>query len=332
MSSSTHSSSEGPLALVMDVGGNWIRAAIATQAGDLIWRDRIPTEASGSSQQVIDRIESMLHKGIAEVGEGRLVGIGLGLAGPIDPVSGIMYSPPNIPGLDGVSFKTLWREKVSLPVFVANDATLSALGEYSYGQGAGAHMLVYMTISTGIGGGIVANGRPLMGANGMAGELGHMSIDSKGPLCQCGNVGCLERIASGTAIADRARDMATAEGSSILTNLASGDLSQISSETVFEAAYKGDQVSQQVIQSAAQALGAGLVNILHIFNPDVIVIGGGVSGNWDYLKQTVEPYIETHAMDHIQKMGYKLFVSTLGDNLGLLGAAALVWQQLETDG
>ena len=114
----------------------------------------------------------------------------MALAGPVDPKTGIMYSPPNLPMLDGVSFKSLLHGKVNTPIFVGNDATLAALGEYHYGAGAGAHTLVYLTVSTGIGGGIVVNGQPIWGAHGMAGELGHMTIDRHGAGCKCGHVGC----------------------------------------------------------------------------------------------------------------------------------------------
>ena len=319
---------EGPVALVMDVGGNWVRVALITPGGDIVWRDRIPTGARESGQAVIGRIESMRDAGVSHAGGREVAGIGLGLAGPIDPETGIMYNPPNIPGLDGVSFKSLWENRVKWPVLVGNDATLAALGEYRYGEGVGAHTLVYLTLSTGIGGGIVVNGRPLMGANGMAGELGHTCIDMNGPICKCGSTGCLEALASGTAIADTAKRRLLEGGDSMLMNMASGDPASISSATVFEAATLGDPISRKILDEVARSLGAGLVNILHTFNPDVIVIGGGVSLNWDYLQPSVRAYIEEHAMSHIQKLGFRLEVSSLGDDIGLLGAAALVWQSV----
>ena len=317
-----------PVALVMDVGGNWIRVALVTPGGDIIWRDRVPTMAQEDGQAVIERIESMRDAGVSQAEGREIAGIGLGLAGPIDPETGIMYSPPNIPGLDGVSIKSLWENRVEWPVLVGNDATLAALGEYRYGRGVGAHTLVYLTVSTGIGGGVVVNGRPLMGANGMAGELGHTCIDINGPVCKCGSAGCLEALASGTAIADTARRRLSEGGASMMRGMVSGDPSGISSATVFEAAALGDPLSREILEDVARSLGAGLVNILHTFNPDVIVIGGGVSLNWDYLEPSVQAYIHEHAMSHIQKLGFRLEVSSFGDDIGLLGAAALVWQSL----
>ena len=318
-------STPGDVALVMDLGGNWIRVALATRDGELLWRERQPTSSGEGGPAVIDRIGQLLQRGISQAGGRRIAGIGMGLAGPVDPDTGIMYNPPHIPGLDGVSLKSLWEKELKWPVLVGNDATLAALGEYRYGSGAGARALVYMTISTGIGGGVVIDGRPMMGAFGMAGELGHMCIDVDGPRCPCGGVGHLEAIASGTAIADAARRRVAEKGESVMGEMVSGELELISSETVFEAAAGGDPPAREILDYAARALGAGLVNVLHVFNPDVIVLGGGVSRNWDYLRPTVESYIEAQSMAHVKRLGFKLTVSSLGDDIGLLGAAALVW-------
>ncbi len=314
------------VALVMDLGGNWIRAALATRSGDILWRERTPTNAQEERTAIIARVETLLHHGISQAGDRKIAGIGIGLASPVVPETGIMYNPPNIPALDGVSFKSMWEKKLDWPVLVGNDATLGALGEHRYGAGVGARILVYITISTGIGGGVVVNGVPLMGAYGMAGEIGHASVDRNGPLCKCGNVGCLEEIASGRAIAERARREIEERSGSLIREMVSGDVDRISAKTVFDAAIMGDPVAREILEDVARSLGVGLVNVLHILNPDVIVIGGGVSQSWDYLWPGVRSHIETYTMDHIRKMSFKLSVSSLGDDIGLLGAAALVWQ------
>lgn len=321
-------SQEEPVAVVLDLGGTQVRAALATRAGHLLWRDRRPSDAGEGKDALIARVEAAIDGAISRVDKERIAGIGMGLAGPIDPETGIMYNPPNLSALDGVSLKSLMQQKVRGPVLSGNDATLAALGEYTYGAGVGARMLVYMTISTGIGGGVVVEGRPMMGANGMASELGHMSVDRNGPRCKCGHVGCLESIASGTAIGDRARSLLNENRDSVMTDMVSGDPDRVSSATVFEAARGGDALAREILEDVAAALGAGLVNVLHIFNPDVIVLGGGVSTNWDYLKPTVESYIETHAMGHIRRLGFRLEASPLRDEVGLLGAAAMVWREI----
>ena len=317
-----------PVALAMDLGGHWIRMALITKGGDVVWRERALTKGQEPGEAIIARVEAVLNRAISAVGDRNVVGIGMAVASPVDPETGIIYSPPNIPGLDGVSLKSLWEKKLGWPILTGNDATLAALGEYRYGGGENARTLVYITISTGIGGGMVFDGRPVAGAYGMAGELGHMCIDRRGPRCKCGNVGCLEAFASGTAIADSARKRIEEGASSTLADMVSGDLSRISAEAVFEAAARGDTTAREVLDDAGQALGAGMVNILHLLNPDLIVVGGGVSQNWDYLQPMVESYIQAHAMKHVLDRGFKLRVSSLGDDNGLLGAAALVWQSV----
>lgn len=322
----------GPLALVLDLGGSWTRVALVTVDGDLLWKERMPTVSQEGGEAVIARVDQLLQRGIAEVGQREMAGIGMALASPVNPETGTMYSPPNNPGLDGVSLKMLWEKKVDCPVVVGNDATLAALGEYRYGAGVGAHTLVYLTISTGIGGGVVVDGLPLMGAHGMAAELGHMKVQRNGPICQCRHEGCLESLASGTALAEQARKLVGEGGVSILGDMVAWDLDRILGETVFEAAKRGDAMSRGILLDVAQALGLGLVNVLHIFDPDIIVLGGGVSANWDYLRPAVQEFIDANAMDHVLKMGFRLEASLLGDDIGLLGAAALVWSNISSRG
>ena len=307
------------------MGGNWTRAALVSENGEMLWKERVPTSADDGREEIIGRALALLERGTFHAGARKIAGLGLALAGPVDPDTGLLYAPPNLIALDGVSFKALWEKKFGVPIYVGNDATLAALGEYRYGMGMGARVLFYITLSTGIGGGIVIDGQPMAGAYGMAGEVGHMTIDRRGPRCKCGNVGCLEAIASGTAIAETAKSLVLAGESPNLKDMVSGDLGRISSELVFDAARVGDVGAKDLLDDVAQAVGAGLVNILHLLNPDVIVVGGGVSQNWDYLWPVVDSYIQSHTMVHIKKLGFKVEVTTFGDDVGLMGAAALVW-------
>lgn len=309
----------------MDMGGNWTRAALVSENGEMLWKERVPTSADDGREEIIGRALALLERGTSHAGARKIAGLGLALAGPVDPDTGLLYAPPNLIALDGVSFKALWEKRFGVPIYVGNDATLAALGEYRYGMGMGARVLFYITLSTGIGGGIVIDGQPMAGAYGMAGEVGHMTIDRRGPRCKCGNVGCLEAIASGTAIAETAKSLVLAGESPNLKDMVSGDLGRISSELVFDAARAGDVGAKDLLDDVAQAVGAGLVNILHLLNPDVIVVGGGVSQNWDYLWPVVDSYIQSHTMVHIKKLGFKVEVTTFGDDVGLMGAAALVW-------
>ena len=322
----------GPLALAIDLGGTWVRAALVTRTGRIAWRGRVPTGSQDPRDEIVARVNDLIAEALSSDDGDRVAGIGIAVASPVDPDTGIMYAPPNLMHLDGVSFKKIWLDRGRWPVFTGNDASLAALGEYTYGAGVGSKMLVYITQSTGIGGGIVADGRLIEGAYGMAGEIGHMCIDASGPPCKCGYRGCLESYASGTAIAEAARSLAQARDDSVLADMVDGNLEKLTSEHVFRAARGGDEASRELLERVSRAMGVGLVNVLHLFNPDTIVMGGGVSQNWDYLRPMVEDYLQENAMEHIRKLGYRIVVTSLGDDIGLLGAAALVWSRTEGSG
>ena len=319
----------GPLAIGIDLGGTLLRIALIERSGAVLWRKRIPTEGRESRDSLLRRMDALLEEAADEAAPRPVQGVGLALAGPVDPETGVMYAPPHLPSLDGFSLKSYWESKHPWPVYVGNDATLAALGELRFGLGAGAKTLVYLTISTGVGGGVVTDGKLFTGAYGMAGELGHICVDPHGPPCGCGGQGCLEALASGTAIAANAVRRLQFGQASALTEMAGGDLSRITSETVFLAASRNDMLAVGVVQEAALALGCGLVTILHSFNPDRIVVGGGVSQEWERLRPIVESYVDAHVMDHVKKLGFTISVSPLGDDAGLLGAAALVWDSAD---
>ena len=312
--------------IAMDLGGSWVRVAVVDLAGRVVWRERRPTGSREGRDAVVRNVDAALEKGISRAAGMSVVGVGLGLAGPVDPETGIMYRPPNIPDLDGVSFKALWQGRLEWPVVTGNDATLAALGEYVYGASAGANTLVYITISTGIGAGIVIDGRPLWGAHGMAGEVGHMTIDWNGVPCKCGGSGCFEELASGSGIARMTRERLPGVPESLIAEASGGDPDRATGAVVFDAARRGDPLARDILDGVSRALGAGLVNVLHILDPDVIVAGGGVTQSWEYLRPAVEDYVRGHAMPHVRRLGYRLEVSRLGDDVALLGAAALAWR------
>ena len=314
-----------PLAIGIDLGGTLLRIALVERTGEVVWRKRVRTEGHESKDRLLARLDALLEETVDEADPRPIQGVGLALAGPVDPDTGVLYAPPYVPTLDGFSLKSYWEGKHPWPVYSGNDATLAALGEYMYGLGAGARTLVYLTISTGIGAGIVTGGQLFTGAHGMAGELGHICVDPHGPPCACGSQGCLGALASGTGIAENAVRRVRQGQPSALTEIAGGDLDRVTSEMVFLAASRNDMLASGVVQDAALALGCGFVTILHSFNPDRIVLGGGVSQEWERLRPIVESYVEAHAMDHIRKMGFTIEVSRLGDDAGILGAAALVW-------
>lgn len=241
------------------------------------------TRSDQGSETVIDRIVQLVELVIAdtraETGAARddFLGIGIGAPGPLDREKGVVIVAPNL-GWQNVPLRDQISDALGLPATLDNDANCATLGEWWQGAARGGRNVIGLTIGTGIGGGLILDGRLYHGSSDVAGEIGHATIDSTGRRCKCGNYGCLEAYASGTAIAERARE-ALERGSegSLLPQLADGDLERITSETVYEAAARGDGLARELVQETARFLGAGIANLLNIFNPDVVVIAGGVT-------------------------------------------------------
>ena len=229
---------------------------------------------------------------------------------------------------------------VGYPVWVGNDANLAALGEFRYGagreasdQGTPPKTLLYVTVSTGIGGGVVDRGHVFLGASGMAAEVGHMTIDRgpEAPQCQCGNRGCFEALASGTAIARIARSK-LAEPGPAHSILATESAQSINSESVFRAAIQGDKLATEILEEVVQTLSVGLTNTLHLFNPDLVVLGGGVTAG--LTEVGLLPKIHSLMLDGAMSEPHKAFrlvASRLGDGAGIAGAAAMVWEEVDGD-
>ena len=323
--------------VAMDWGGTWIRVAVVYRDGTFAWQDRVASPKEGTQTQLLEAAGAILRRGIEQSRERGVAGLGIAVAGPVDSATGTLFDPPNLRALDGVSLKTRWETEFSYPVWVGNDANLAALGEFFHRAGKEARergtpptTLVYMTVSTGIGGGVVDQGRMFLGSNGLAAEVGHMVIDRSqaAPHCQCGRRGCLEALASGTAIARTAGEK-IAQGEGISSPLAAMASEAITSEAVFQAATGGDAMAQQILEGVVQALGAGLTNILHLYNPDLVVLGGGVSRGLGQLGllPRIKAIMDSQAMSQKHKE-FQLVASGLGDSVGIIGAAALAWQTL----
>ena len=334
--------------LAVDWGGTWCRMGLIDRHGEVLWQARRPNPRGGSSSDYLALAAGLLNEAFSVEGI-RASGIGIAVAGPVDPDSGILYQPPNLMALDGISLKQLWREQYGLPVVVGNDANLAAMGELHYGAGRDAAQaghppksLFYVTVSTGIGGGAIVDGRLLLGANGLTAEVGHTTVDTAvgAPLCQCGKRGCLEAVSSGTAIANYAR-AALAENPSPSggwlewgrlpqeSSLAAVAPEEISSRAVAAAAVQGDAFANAVMSRACEGLAVGLANMVHLFNPDLIILGGGVSEGLTQLNllPAIRQRIHDRLMSELHK-AFDLVPSVLGDNSGLLGAAAAGWEEV----
>jgi len=237
--------------------------------------------------------------------------------GPVDSERGILLVAPNIPGWVNFPLSERLSQKYHVPIFLENDANLAAVGEWYYGAGRGHHHLIYLTISTGIGGGVIINDQLLTGARGLAAEIGHLSILPDGPLCSCGKRGHLEAIASGTAIARYVSEQIAAGRSSSLSHA-----SHITAKTVAAAARNGDELALEAFQRAGNALGQGIADLLHIFNPSILVFGGGVSQSGDLLFAPIRHTLEELIMSRGYLENLTITKSQLGDEAGLLGTLA----------
>ena len=307
------------LILALDLGGTSFRVAIANTNGEIL-RHHKGEVTPDDPEQTIERIKDALASLLSNINTSTVRGMGVAIAGLVTQ-SGVLLTSPNLLAWYGTPIKSIFEKELKLPVWVGNDATLAALGEYKFGAGKGCHDLIYITVSTGIGGGVIVGGKLLMGASGFAAEVGHMTIDVNGPRCNCGNIGCLETLASGTAIARMAVERLSQGGKSAITELAGGDLKKVNAEVVETAARAGDALAKEVMDVAGANLGVGVVNLIHIFNPELIIIGGGVSKAGDLIFEPVRRMVAKRVMRDIT---VRITPPALGDNPGLLGAVALV--------
>lgn len=314
----------------VDLGGTRFRACLIDREGNILRRRSWPTEAEGGPDHVIRRLSAGVLEVCAPDGLARVAAVGLGAPGPLDPWLGVILSTPNLPGWDQVPLRDLMQSELGLPVVLGNDANLAGLGELYFGAAKGLKDVVYLTVSTGIGGGVITDGRLLLGAHGLAGELGHMTILPDGPLCGCGNHGCLEALASGTAIGRAARARLRSGEPSRLLRLVEGDIDRVDAELVARAAAEGDALADEVFQSAATYLGIGVANILHAFDPEMVVIGGGVSQAGEMLFGTVRRVVQERAMPAYRATA-NIVPAALGDDAGLMGAAALALAELKRE-
>ena len=316
---------EGKFILGVDIGGTKIAAAIATICGDIVVRGRNPTQAQSGPDAVINNILATMEETIAsaKINPSQLLGIGIAVAGIVDGDNGKVVFSPNLPGWHEIPLGDIVQQRFGVPVCMGNDATIAALGEWHFGLKREVANLIYITISTGIGGGIIANGKPYTGACGAAGEIGHMIIDVNGPLCSCGNIGCWEALASGTALAKEAAKQIAEGAETSIAELTGGDISKIDARIVFLAAKQGDELAKELISRLGYYFGIGLVNLVNIFNPELILVGGGVAKMGDLLFQPAIKVVRERAFSTVVNT-VEIKPAILGDDSGVLGAVAFV--------
>jgi glucokinase len=306
--------------IVADVGGTHIRAAcFPAQSHVPTIVKRISTKGPETPhERLINLIDS-----IAPIDE-EIAAISVAAPGPVDPFEGILFEAPNIPGWTNLPLKKLIQDHFNVPVAIGNDANLAALGEWRYGAGIGCSHLVYITVSTGIGGGVIINNQLLLGAHGLAAELGHVTVIPDGPLCGCGKRGHLEAVTSGPAIARWvSQELSQGIPSSLKLN------KPLTAKDVSLAASHGDELAQAALARSGTYLGIAIADYLHIFNPSMVIIGGGVSQSGEAFFGPLRKAMSEHVISKKYLEGLTLTTCALGDDVGLMGALALA-QTLDT--
>jgi glucokinase len=306
----------------VDLGGTQIRALVCDGQGQVLSRAATLTLAQEGCAAVIERIHQTIIEAVGTLPWEAVAGIGVGAPGPLDPYSGVVVHAPNLPGWDGVPLRSIIAERFGRPVELGNDANLAALGEQRFGAGRGVADMVYMTVSTGIGGGIIAGGELFLGHGGFAGEIGHQTILVDGPLCGCGNRGCLEALAAGPAIGRMGREAAALPRGAALLALAGGDIAAVTARTVSKAAAGGDAAAIEILRRAATYIGIGLANLCNILNPELFVLGGGVTNSGAFFLDMIRETIPLHAMAAMRNV--RVVRAALGDDVVLMGAVALI--------
>jgi glucokinase len=305
--------------LAFDVGGTKLAVGVVDAAGAVKSFLVEPTHAEQGPEAGLERLFALGRRAAAESGldwpEIRAVGICAG--GPLDAARGVLVAPLHMPGWNDVEIASLAEREYERPAFLENDATAAAAGEHRYGAGAGTRHMVYLTVSTGVGGGVVVDGELYRGAGGNGSELGHVTVDCDGRLCRgCGRKGCLEAYVSGTSIAERARE---------------AGMIGVSAADVAAAAHAGDPVAGAVWDETVVALACGLTSIVNVFEPELIVVGGGVTRAGEQLLGPVRERVQAEAMTPAGQ-DVRLVRSALGDRVGVVGAAAIAFERLPAGG
>ena len=316
----------------VDLGGtNTVVGAMTYDGSEPFAVHSIATRAELGADAVVARIANLIEQVISETSAatGRtradFIGVGIGSPGPLDRRRGVVIFTPNL-GWRDFPLRDRIQDAVQLPATLDNDANCATLGEWWLGAAKGAQNVIGFTLGTGIGGGIILEGRLYHGSSDVAGELGHTTIDTNGRRCSCGNYGCLEAYASGPAIAERAREALAGGEPSILPAMVGSDLSRLTAATVYEAAHQGDELATEVVRDTARFLGAGIANMLNIFNPEIVVLAGGVTQAGDALFEPLRAEVRRRAFKPAVD-ACRIVPGSLNGKAGVIGAVATFAQQ-----
>lgn len=324
-----HFNAQGRYILGVDVGGTKLATVLAARNGEILHKVRLPTEAEKGPAFGVARLVDMLRQNLAETGIGQadIIGIGVACGSPMDAEHGIILGPPNLQTWNPVPIKSWLEAEFGLYAQLENDANAGALAEWLFGAGRGKRNVVYMTMGTGIGGGLIVDGRLYRGANGNAGEVGHMRVvDRDGPLCGCGKRGCLEAFCSGPAIARRTREALAAFLDSAILSLA-GCLEAATAEHLFAAARQGDALALHLVDETAHYMGVGLANIIQVLNPEAIILGTIATEQGDFFLDRVRRVVQEETWPQMSAV-VQVLPSPLGSQVGDYAAISIILQNM----
>jgi glucokinase len=316
--------------LGIDIGGtNLVVGSVAEDGSSMVASASEPTHSEAGATDVVDRLVGLAERAIAttrrEAPGAEILGVGVGAPGPLDTKRGIVLLTPNL-GWVNMPLRQLIHDRLGLPAALDNDANCAVLGEWWVGAARGARHAIGITIGTGIGGGLIIDGQLYHGASDVAGEIGHTTIDTEGRRCKCGNYGCLEAYASGPNIALRAVEELEAGAESRLRTLVGGDLQKITAQTVYQAAANGDELALEVVNDTAKFLGVGIGNLLNVYNPEVVVVCGGVTLAGDHLFEPLRREVARRAFKPAVT-ACRIVPGELSGTAGVYGAAKVFLDQ-----
>lgn len=313
----------------VDLGGTNIKAALFQQDLSLVKEQRLPTEASRGPAHVLARILEAVGNLLEENEPSIADALGIGVPGLLNMEDGISLFSPNFPNWENVPVAEWLEKRLGIPVWIDNDVRVNLYGEWLYGAGAGEQNIVLLTLGTGLGAGVIVDGHVLYGATGSAGEVGHMHIGREGRPCNCGSFGCLGRYVSARGMLRTLREKLDGGRKSVLQEWVNGDLDRITAEMVSRAFDADDLVAVETLQQTGEALGYGLVNIVNLYNPSRVILGGGMAAAGERLFVPARQVVKRHALK-ISAAACSIVAAKLGDAAGMLGAAAYAQHRLQT--
>ena len=312
----------------VDIGGTNIKAGAVDHKGNILAKRRALTEAALGAEAILDKLQMLVTELRNAIPDRNLRAGGFGVPGAIRSKEGIVSQAPNVPAWDGLPVRKLLEERLQLACFIENDANAIALGEMWMGAGRGYSHLCCLTLGTGVGGGVIIDGELLRGADGMAAELGHIAVKADGPSCKCGSYGCLETFASATGILRMLSEERSNNAKSSIFRIPDN---QIRTVDVYDHAKAGDPLCRDVLRRSGEGLGVGLASLVNMFNPEILILGGGIAAAWDLLVPPALQILKQRAFGAMAQR-VKVVPAQMEDDAGIYGCAYMAWDQLQHAG